>query len=283
MSTVCWSSIMRAFPDRLSLFRFFYDLDYFIFVYRRHIVDIWIISPREMPLFQNFVVQGCQMNLKWVMRACVWRWTSAQFFHDGPTTLRSFRIFDSQMSPVMLILFHYFVIIVFVPIFDRCVSFGLRRNGTSIFHCSSGPWPLVRLFTFCCFQILHSNIKTKSGLFEALFEHLLWCHFGVILLPFCAQTWTNKYRPQPKRDISCRRVLSGWSRGFVNRKGCSLMCPCMHLNSSTVVKWMSPTANTYARPICAWRHMRITYIGRVEYVNESLSMHAFVLILPPWR
>ena len=52
---------------------------------------------------------------------------------EVPATPHAFRAFGTQVSPVLLMLFNTFSVIIFIPIFDRFVSFDLACNATTVF------------------------------------------------------------------------------------------------------------------------------------------------------
>ena len=69
-----------------------------------------------------------------------------------------FRILGTQVSPVLLNLFNYAFAVVFIPIFDRFVSFDLACNATTLFLTVS--LVVGRLFDCLHFAVFY-NIAFK--------------------------------------------------------------------------------------------------------------------------
>ena len=160
-----------------------------------------------------------------------------------------YRISDTQVPPITVVLVAIAINIGFVPIFDRFASFGLgvqcHDSRFSVLVCSLAVSSVVHIFL--SFAMLHSQIKKEKWL---LWGFLFDVTFGAasILLESCTQTWVKNYHTQPKGDISCRRVLSGWPRSFLDRKGCSLLWKYAH--ACTYPKSSKCMWFTVHAPIC---------------------------------
>ena len=91
--------------------------------------------------------------------------------------VRAFRMFDTQVSPVLLKLLNSIIIIVFIPIFDRFERFAFARICFSLLVWSSAACLVVYILQ--SFAIWHLHINKKSCVLEALSCRLLlmpvWC------------------------------------------------------------------------------------------------------------
>ena len=67
------------------------------------------------------------------------------------------------MSPVPVKLFNYLVVLVFIPIFDRFVSFDLACNATTLFL--TVRLVVGRLFSCLHFAVFYNIVFEKSSLF----------------------------------------------------------------------------------------------------------------------
>ena len=211
----------------------------------------------------------------------------------------AFRILDTQVSPVLLNLFNYFVIVIFVPIFDRYVTFELAcvivifvpifdSYVTFELACADTTLlPTVRLVIDCLFGCLllrsffthqNENWSVCCSLWGFVFDVILVSSIW-ILLAFCAQTWANKhltiqgwYTP-PSRTVGAVAVFRQ-SRKFV--AVCSKN-ESMHACTARVAKRISLTVHTETPTIC----VSPTIPNALNMsINDLLSTHA---IIQPWR
>ena len=148
--------------------------------------------------------------------------------------MRSFlhRFYNTQVPPVMLYLADTVIIVVFIPIFDRFVSFdfGVYCHD-SIFQCSSARWLLLWWFTLrCLMQYYIQKLTQKVIALGNSFWFYFWrdLYFARVLCTNMSQklsSTTQGLYTLPSRTVGLAAVFRRLKRLQLALK----ICSCMHV------------------------------------------------------